>query len=199
LHLVFAAGQVVQMREVHNGELWAQRPMRVVKDDETGVHLWLPVGTRWRKPVTLDGSPWRFPVPPWKIVDDVWKRIDILHVIEIHNGQYRPYAIWHIWNRNYFVGWYINMQSPLQRVADGFEYLDHALDLVIKPDLSYRWKDEDELEAYVERGVLSRAEAAEVRANAELVLERAMRRNPPFDGSLRRFRSDPSWPLPELS
>lgn len=194
---MFPPGAIVQMREVHRGETWALRPMTVVRDDAQLLALWLPVGTPWWKPVTLDGGPWRFPVPPWKLIEDTWQRIDVLQLIErLPDGTYAPYAIWHTWNRGFFIGWYVNLQSPLVRVADGFEYLDHALDLVIKPDGSFRWKDEDELEAYVERGVLTADDAAAVRRNGEHVLERVQRREPPFDQSWRRFRPDPAWTIP---
>lgn len=194
---VFERGRVVTMREVHRGEVWAVRPMRIVRDDEDGVVLWMPVGTPWWKPVTLDGGPWRVPEAPWRLVEDVWHTFDLLHVIEADGDSYAPYAIWHGWRDGVFSGWYVNLQSPLQRTPDGFDYLDHALDLVLAPDVTHRWKDEDELEAYVARGVLSKAEADDVRSAGAGVLARAQRREAPFDGTWRGFRPDPSWVLPE--
>lgn len=188
----------MRLREVHAGQTWALRPMRVVRDDDDLLAVWMPVGTPWWKPVGVHGGPWRVPIPPWRLEPDVWRRLDVLQVIERDADGYAPFAIWHTWSRGYFVGWYVNLQSRLRRVADGFEYLDHALDLVIAADGSHRWKDEDELAEYVAHGILTADEVEQVRAHGERVLARAQRRDPPFEGTWRGFRADPDWTLPPL-
>ena len=43
-------------------------------------------------------------------------------------------------------GWYVNLQLPFRRTELGFETMDLVLDLIVDPDGSWRWKeDEDEL------------------------------------------------------
>lgn len=54
-----------------------------------------------------------------------------------------------------FGGWYINLQEPIRPTRLGFDSMDHILDVVIEPDLSWRWKDEDELFDLPEPGWLS--------------------------------------------
>jgi predicted RNA-binding protein associated with RNAse of E/G family len=82
------------------------------------------------------------------------------------------HAIGHFWNEasNQFLGYYINLQAPLRRTSVGFDSCDHVLDIVIAPDGSWRWKDEDEFEEAIQVGLFSPAEAADVRAEGERVI-----------------------------
>jgi long-chain acyl-CoA synthetase len=69
-----------------------------------------------------------------------------------------------------FVGWYVNLQVPLERSPLGFDTLDRALDVWIDPDGSWRWKDENDLAACVALELISADEAAEIRAEGERVI-----------------------------
>ena len=78
-------------------------------------------------------------------------------------------------------------------------YLDQMLDIVVASDLSeWTWKDEDELEATVARGILSTEEADVIRAEGERVIEALNARRPPFDEPWDQWRPDPSWPAATL-
>ena len=94
--------------------------------------------------------------------------------------------------------WYVNLQAPLVRTSRGFDTSDKALDVVIAPNGEHRWKDEDHLERAVDVGWISAADARRVRSEGERVIERAARREYPFDGELISWRPDPAWPIPEL-
>lgn len=94
--------------------------------------------------------------------------------------------------------WYIDISSPLERTATGFDFTEHGLDIVIKPDFSaWKWKDEDELSWSVDLGVYSRAEADELhaigeRAVAEVLADRERLR------SWLDWRPDPPWAIAAL-
>jgi hypothetical protein len=74
-----------------------------------------------------------------------------------------------------------------------------TLDVIVELDGSWRWKDEDELAVFVERGVFDRALAERVRDERLGVVRRAARHEPPFDATWRGWRPDPRWPHPELA
>jgi predicted RNA-binding protein associated with RNAse of E/G family len=76
--------------------------------------------------------------------------------------------------------------------------MDHLLDVVIDPDLSWRWKDEEELEEAVRLGLLTRQAADGIRAEGERVIAQLEAREPPFCDGWERWRPDPAWPIPEL-
>ncbi len=83
-------------------------------------------------------------------------------------------------------GWYVNLQLPFRRTELGFETMDLVLDLIVDPDGSWRWKDEDELETWVARGVCEPELAERIRAEGESVLARA-----PWPTGWEEWRPDP--------
>jgi len=83
----------------------------------------------------------------------------------------------------------------VERDATGFNALDHVLDVVVPPDLAWRWKDLDELEVAVDVGLYSQAEAAAIRANGE----RAIAQLPALiPTGWEDWRPDPAWPVSQL-
>jgi predicted RNA-binding protein associated with RNAse of E/G family len=76
--------------------------------------------------------------------------------------------------------------------------MDHVLDVVIDPDLSWRWKDEEELEEAVRLGLLTRKAADGIRAEGERVIVQLEAREPPFCDGWERWQPNPAWPLPGL-
>jgi hypothetical protein len=94
-----------------------------------------------------------------------------------------------------FKGWYVNLQSPLVESPLGFDTTDHALDVTVRPDGVWQWKDEDDFEEAQRLGVFSPAEAAEVRAEGERVIARLPELIPT---GWEAWRPDPAWSVPEL-
>lgn len=88
----------------------------------------------------------------------------------------RPYA-----PAGRFYGWKVDMISPFTRNPLGFDVSDAVLDIVIRPDRSYMWKDEDEMAHLVSLGIYSQAEAESLHESGEEVIALIERGLPPFD------------------
>ena len=86
----------------------------------------------------------------------------------------------------------------LRRTPLGFEAMDMMLDVVVEPDLTWRWKDEDEFADLLDRGLVDRATSDRVRAEGEAMIERVRRREPPFSEPWPDWRPDPAWSAPSL-
>ena len=71
-----------------------------------------------------------------------------------------------------FRNFYINFQLPFRRSHAGFDSLDLNLDLVVQPDLSWRWKDEDNWTAAMASGALDEVTIGGVEAGREEALKR---------------------------
>ena len=57
------------------------------------------------------------------------------------------HAIWWFFHETgEFRSWYVNLQTPIRRWWGGVDMRDHALDVVVAADRSWRWKDEDEFD-----------------------------------------------------
>lgn len=85
-----------------------------------------------------------------------------------------------------FYGWKVDLVSPFRRTALGFDVADEVLDIVVWPDRSYRWKDEDQMERLVSLDVYSEAEVRMLRQGAEEVIGLIESGRAPFDAF---------WPL----
>ena len=193
----WTTGDTILLREIHHGRIRVARPATLVRDAAYLVAAYLALGMRWKRPVDArTGARMRMPATAWPLQDAGWERSRWLQLIE--PGVAHAIHLWWLPPDWRFGGWYVNLQEPVRRGPLGFDYMDHMLDIVIGPDLSWRWKDEDELAEAVSVGLVTQAWAAEVRREGERVFERLERRQAPFCDGWEEWQPDPAWPLPAL-
>ncbi len=166
-----------------------------MEDADAGSMFYLSDGVRWWA-AARGGELLRIPDGgDWELAARVWMRGPILswawpgvaHAVLL---MFHPdWSVRH---------WYVNLQNPLRRTAMGFDTVDHVLDAIVEPDGSWRWKDQDELEKVVRRGIFSSDEAMDFRAEGERAVRRLRDGEPPFDRDWTAWRPDPSWPVPQL-
>ncbi|MGC4105650.1 MAG: DUF402 domain-containing protein [Thermomicrobiales bacterium] len=173
-------------------------PMRVVQDDAEKTMLYAAAGSTIRKRVHADGTsiPRDLPYAERVTLDMVvgegmWQPYHTLSIVPA-GAEYDIRYVWHKadWS---FVGWYVNLQAPFQRVPTGFDSDDWLLDITVEPDGRWAWKDEDELADAVEVGAVTARFAERVRGVGEAVIRMIETRSWPFDGSLVAWRPDPAW------
>jgi hypothetical protein len=172
-------------QELWRGRVWAARPLTVVEDDDERLLLWLPQGTVRKVPVT---PPERVPPASWdeQVIenldrgdwvygDHVW---DVSSLWILRPGDW--HAVWVSWlaDGRHF-GWYVNLQRPYRRTAIGIEAMDLMLDVVVEPDLTWRWKDDEQFDEIVDRSIFDSATARSVRDEAHAVIERIESVEPP--------------------
>ena len=97
-----------------------------------------------------------------------------------------------------FRGWYVNMQMPFLRTPLGIDVVDQTLDIVVRSDGSWYWKDEDELALAVDKGACTEAYAAAVRRTGEEVVELIEARQVPFDDTWTGWHADGYAPITEV-
>ena len=110
------------------------------------------------------------------------------------------HAVWVFWDgsEREFAAWYVNIQEPFRRTPFGFDSQDLELDLVIRPDGSWEWKDDEQLDPWVERGRWSADEVAEIRAEGARVAAELEAGRRWWSEEWASWKPDPSWPLPTL-
>lgn len=179
-------------------------PVTVVEDSDTRIAHYLAAGTRYLRRALMNGSPVPRVMPldelrrvGSRLMEDEWRGSHRL--IVTRPG--RAHAVYLRWGAATweFNGWYVNLQEPLQRTESGFTTEDHFLDILVAPDLTWQWKDEDELEEAVEVGRVTRAAADTIRLEGERVIDDIEAERFPFDNSLTLWRPDPAWRIPALS
>jgi hypothetical protein len=168
------------------GWLLEQTPDHVVLGIVPGAQTAQMVGPREAGPARLAAGIEKLHEMPWHTQRRVWLMpFGVSH------------ALGHFWDdaTDEFVGYYINLQAPLCRSSIGFDSCDHVLDVVVDPDRSWQWKDEDELSFAVRLGLFCQQEAVAIRAEGDRVIATLPNLLPT---GWEDWRPDPSWPLPQL-
>jgi predicted RNA-binding protein associated with RNAse of E/G family len=193
----FRRGERVALREIWKGRVFQARPATVVEDTPARSIFYVPPVVRCLEPTDEEGEPLRMPTRAWRLEDTEWRHARVLSFAFPDT----PYAVLASWDpeTGEFRGWYVNLQEPLRRTDVGFDTREHVLDVLVPPDRStWTWKDEDELEEAVERGLFTEEEAAAFRAAGERAVEQIILREPPFDEDWEHWTPEPGWETPEL-
>jgi predicted RNA-binding protein associated with RNAse of E/G family len=182
----YAAGEVVMLRDIRNGVAYFEWPVTVVEDGERGLLVSQVPGAVGRVPrgypddmavlvqQLASGSPER--------VDLEWRGTRTLGVL-LPDQWWAARLFWTGDDRR-FLGYYVDFVRPIERDGDSVNTLDLALDIVIAPDLTWHWKDEDQVQLLRDLGWLDSATEAEMESAKADVLAAIAARRYPFDGSL---------------
>lgn len=197
------SGDHVLLRYFRQGKVSFAYPTTVVADDERGTMLFLREGAPIKRRVHPDGRP--IPrdmmyaernVIPHAVGDGQWRENHAL--IIFREGCAHDIRLFWRASDWQFRGYYVNPVDPMRRTPIGFDTADHILDLVVHPDLTWEWKDEDDFADACAHGRFTPEEAKAVRAEAARLIPDIEAGNWPFDGSLIDWRPDPDWTTPEI-
>jgi hypothetical protein len=181
---------------------WVQAT-RVVRDDEDGLLLWLPVASGFGYRADDQGRAIREEpidvVATRQLVAGQWKNNSVL----IWNPAGAAHSLWWFFHANRFTGWYVNLEIRGPRWSDGprrgIDVADMGLDVVVDPDRTWRWKDEDDFAAFTDApGYWTAAQAVAARAEGRRLIALAEEARFPFDGTYCDFAPDPTWSPPTL-
>jgi Protein of unknown function (DUF402) len=188
---MWSRGDVVCLREIWDGRVWTARPWIVVEEQADLVVLWIPRGAPTKVPAENEIEP--MARGDWTLVDGTWE----LPALRFHERGAAHSVLVFLRDGELDV-FYVNMEEPWRPTPIGFDYLDQKLDLIVRPDGSWEWKDEDELDEAVARGIFSAELEREIRDEGERAVGHALAKRPPFDGSWEAWRPDPRWLPPAL-
>ncbi|WP_089254937.1 DUF402 domain-containing protein [Asanoa hainanensis] len=202
--MAFAPGRTIVRRYWRGGRISWIGSMVVLSDDEQGLRLWQPAGVSIWRLMTADGRTHHDgtldELGPMELTRRPWLGGPIM---PFHPADGSPWSVWWFFDEHTgeFDDWYVNLEEPFTRWDDGhlagIDTADHALDIVVEPDRTWSWKDEDELAAKTDKpGYWDASEAAKIRKNGEAVLELIEAGKFPFDGTWCDLRPDPSWQIP---
>jgi len=198
------SGETIVLQEIWPGRLWAARPLRVVDDSENRLVLWCPRGTIRKIPATPPGR--RRPATRTDHVRESLRRGDWVledHEWDVSTLWLLEHRAWHaVWVSfladGRHLGWYVNLQEPYRRTERGIQAMDMMLDIVVSPDRSWHWKDEDEFEAVVAAGLYSEATVLAVREEAASLIRRIENCSAPFNEPWPEWPPPTGWSVPLL-
>ena len=196
------SGDVIVWRGIYRNKVWHAQTVIVAKDTPEEIAMALLPGAECVAPEGyLDGKDedkrrWNFKEKDWEKQNYLWRTNRLLLLLEPREY----YSTIYFWNNesNEFLCYYINFQLPFQRSHSGVDTLDLDLDLIINPDFSYEWKDEDDYQKAIDNGVIIPEWTREIDVAKTEVLAKLEKRQYPYDGSWLNWWPDPDWLPPKL-
>lgn len=201
-------GAHVVVRGIVHNQVWIAHSALVVEDSFDRTLLLLVPGARCKFPAGLverkysdsknsNLSRWEEQEnPPWEMVDWVWQQTRFLRFTEPESY----YSIAMVWDHesDEFYGWYVNFELPFRRSPIGFDTLDLELDLIINSDYSLQWKDTDQYEEAIQRGIVTASTAEQIAMARDEALEKIQQREEPFGDRWLDWIPDRKWTVPDL-
>jgi hypothetical protein len=178
----------VLRREVWRGHPWMATSVHVVVDEPGLLATYLPEGAgfAFAEDHPLGPHPWNGR-PAWQG-----------HGVLMLQRPGESYAVWHFWNGDErdFAGWYVNLQEPFRRTAEGYDTHDLELDVWIPVAGSWSFKDDELLDVRVRDGWFTPTEAAEIRTLGAEIGSMLDVGEAWWDEAWSRWQPDPGWAAP---
>jgi hypothetical protein len=161
-------GDVVLVRNVFRGRVRGCFPSRYVGRWGDRHAAYCQPGTHCKRSKSADKQSYAQQLAAdGPAFDLVWKRTHRLRFL----GEGDGHTIELFWDEGWeFLRWYVNLQAPTVVRGNRFDFTDLDLDIEVRPDGSWEWKDEDGFAELQELGILDAAGAAAVRAEGERVI-----------------------------
>jgi hypothetical protein len=181
---MWSEGDVIVRREVRNdGWAWLELPVVVVRDEPDLLATYV-----------AEGAPFTFPpgpeVHPWARRER-WQG----HGVLMLQRPGESHAVWVFWDgpEREHAAWYLNIQEPFRRTADGYDTQDLELDVVLYPDGRVELKDDELLDVRVREGRFTEDQAHAVRAEGERIQRELRAGHRWWDPFWALWEPDPAW------
>jgi hypothetical protein len=192
-------GDVVALRYLTtDGRIEMCWPCRVVEDGQSLLVLFIADGTKYKAGPKRNAaeklSMQRVALPP----DEYIWRNDTLRLM----FPAQRHSVWLFWEHGglsrRFSSYFVNMEEPFRRTVVGFDTQDHTLDIDVAPDLSWKWRDTEQLADHVKCGFYTADLASDVWNEGRRVIEEIVRGTHPCLGGWDTWKPDPRWDVPQM-
>jgi hypothetical protein len=161
-------GDVVLYRNVFRGRVRSCCPCRYAGTWAGRCGLFCQPGNHCRRRKSAEEESYaRRLIADGPAFELVWSRTQRLRFVREGAG----HTVELFWDEDWgFLGWYVNLQAPLVVRGDRFNTTDLELDIAVRPDGTWEWKDEGGFAEMQQLGILDADAAAAVRAEGERVV-----------------------------
>lgn len=181
-----------------DGRIEMAWPCRVVEDSDQLVALFIAAGTKYKAdPKRTAAEKRASPSGPAPSGEYVWAT-DTLRLMLPQ----RMHSVWLFWDNDHarrLNRFYVNVEEPFRRSEIGFDTQDLTLDLIVQPDLTWSWRDEDEMQNHVSEGFFTEDLAMAARSEGLKVIEEINLASHPALSGWVEWTPDPDWDIPKIS
>ena len=188
---IWQPGDPILIRHASEDRVWYARPETVVRDEGSHILSYMQAGTPTIQNL-IDFETGEFHGPE----ETTWKGNNILRFWNV-GATHTVSLVWEAAS-GAFKYWYVDLQEPLRRSADGLVSWDRSLDIVVAPDRTWKWKDEDHFQRIQELRWLTSNGAQRLRAEGERVIANIERGDEPFCVPWPDWKPNADWPIPGL-
>jgi len=196
----FAPGSTADLRYVlTDGRIEMCWPCRVVEDSDDLVALFIAKGSKYKADPKRTAAEKRAePSPQAPTGEFIW-RVETLRLM--FPG--KAHSVWLFWegdgDARQLTKFLINMEEPFRRTPIGFDTQDHTLDIVVQPDLRWKWRDEEETENHVREGFFTAELARFARDEGISAIEAILRAEHPCLDGWPEWTPSSDWEVPVVS
>lgn len=199
-------GDSVTLRGIYNQRPWYVQSALVVQDTpEESALLILPGAECYAPHGYINGkhgpdgrwNRWdEYKSDSWKMQKYSWQTNRLLILVQPE----KYYASIYFWEHSTdrFLCYYINFQLPFCRSRIGFDTLDLELDLIVEPTYELQWKDAENYQEGVDKGIILGEWVDQIERAKPEVFDKIELRRYPFDGTWLYWKPDPAWQTPKL-
>lgn len=203
---MWKSGDVVAFRGIYNNRVSYVQSAVVVQDQPEEIALVVLPGAECFAPANyMSGKhgasgQWdrwgEYESGDWTMEGYQWRTNRLLFLL--YPEKY--YSSVYFWRdaTNEFLCYYINFQLPFRRSEIGFDTFDLELDIIVEPTYEWQWKDMEEYQSGIERGIILDIWVEEIDKAKPEIFDKLEKREYPFDGSWLDWKPDPSWEPPKL-
>lgn len=182
----YSRGQDVAIRDIHGGAILFAWPMTVVEDGGRGLLV-------SEVPGAIGKVTRGYPNDPAVLLDELFSGrpalVDLAWTMTTTLGVYWPDVWWStrlMWDATSgaLLCYYVDFRRPIRRNGSCVDTLDLGLDIVVAPDGSWTWKDEEQLPLIRSAGWFGADEETDLTNAREDAVAAIERQAFPFDGSL---------------
>lgn len=195
----WAVGDVIAVHYITtDGRIEMCWPCRVVLDSPGLIARFIRAGSRYRAGPKRTAAQKRNEKGGFLPPDEYEWRKDTLRLM-LPGQCHSVFLFWDNFDDGpRFSSYFVNMEEPPRRTPIGIDTQDHTIDVVVNPDLTWTWRDEDELANHVAYGFYTAALAEAARLEGERAIEAISKGTHPCRHGWETWRPDPSWGTPMI-
>jgi len=195
----WANGDIIALRYIStDARIEMCWPCRVVSDSNDSLAVFISRGSRYAAGAKRSAAEKRQTTRDFLPPDLYEWRKDTLRIL-LPGQCHSVFLFWkETRGKRSLERYFVNMEEPFRRTPIGVDTQDHTLDINVKPDFEWSWRDEEELAEHVRLGFYTPELASAVRAEGLRAIAAITGGSHPCLQRWNTWLPDSGWGTPDI-